>query len=104
MYAAAASMDVGRPMCRGPMRPASVWTCSCNRADNARSNSVSGGSMGALATTRYYSSFEAPLHTMPPTLIRWLATCPADTRDVLLDELRELGVEYLQPMRQGVAF
>lgn len=41
---------------------------------------------------------------MPPTLIRWLATCPADTRDVLLDELRELGVEYLQPMRQGVAF
>lgn len=35
---------------------------------------------------------------------RWLATCPAETRDVLVGELRALGATGLSPLHRGVAF
>lgn len=39
-----------------------------------------------------------------PTTERWLATCPEDTKDVLVGELRALGVEQPRPLFRGVAF
>ncbi len=35
---------------------------------------------------------------------RWLATCPRETRDVLVGELAGLGVEAITPLHRGVAF
>ena len=36
--------------------------------------------------------------------MKWIATCPAETRDVLVDELTALGVDALVPLHRGVAF
>ena len=36
--------------------------------------------------------------------MKWIATCPAETRDVLLDEVRALGVSDATPLHRGVAF
>src|SRR5438105_13307287 len=36
--------------------------------------------------------------------MRWIATCPDDTKGVLADELRALGVAEPQPIYRGVAF
>lgn len=41
---------------------------------------------------------------MPEPLLRWLATCPEDTRDVLLNELVAMGVSDPKPLHRGVAF
>lgn len=35
---------------------------------------------------------------------RWIATCPAETRDVLRDELVALGATSIVPLHRGVAF
>ena len=35
---------------------------------------------------------------------RWFATCPAETRDVLVEELRALGATDLEPLHRGVKF
>ena len=37
-------------------------------------------------------------------MARWIATCPADTRDVLLAELVGLGVPDPTPLHRGVTF
>lgn len=37
-------------------------------------------------------------------LIRWLATCPDETKDVLVRELQALGAREPQPLFRGVAF
>jgi putative N6-adenine-specific DNA methylase len=39
-----------------------------------------------------------------PSQLRWLATCPADTRDVLLAEVQAMGVSQVEPLHRGVAF
>lgn len=36
--------------------------------------------------------------------VRWIATCPEDTKGVLVDELRALGVLEPRPLFRGVAF
>ncbi len=36
--------------------------------------------------------------------VRWIATCPEDTKGVLMDELRALGVREPRPLFRGVAF
>jgi len=38
------------------------------------------------------------------TAVRWLATCPDETKEVLAGELRQLGVPDPRPIYRGVAF
>jgi 23S rRNA G2445 N2-methylase RlmL len=40
----------------------------------------------------------------PAPLLRWLATCPEETKDVLVRELQTLGVSALRPVFRGVGF
>jgi len=51
-----------------------------------------------------YSSALTDARPPSETPIRWIATCPDETKGVLADELVQLGVQTPRPIYRGVAF
>ncbi len=54
--------------------------------------------------TVVYSSGLTSARPPSATAIRWIATCPDETKGVLASELVQLGVKDPRPIYRGVAF